>query len=102
MRKNAVFRDACHGNSASRPAVLALRLVPRHAVSAPLDSGESDLWRSPIRHSLVCCQRVAPPAFEPLPLGTILDGRYRLKDQIGEGGMGRVYHGEDMRLGRHR
>lgn len=36
----------------------------------------------------------------PVPLGTVLDGRYLLHSMLGHGGMGYVYEGEDLRLGR--
>lgn len=38
-------------------------------------------------------------AFPP-PLGTLLDGRYRLYGLLGAGGMSTVYEGEDLRLTR--
>lgn len=36
----------------------------------------------------------------PLPIGLLLDGRYRLSAIIGHGGMGVVYEAQDARLGR--
>lgn len=36
---------------------------------------------------------------EALSEGTVLENRYRVLRLLGEGGMSRVYHGEDMRLG---
>lgn len=36
----------------------------------------------------------------PIPLGSVLDGRYRMCSMLGRGGMGHVYEGEDLRLGR--
>lgn len=36
----------------------------------------------------------------PLPIGAVLDGRYVLHATLGHGGMGCVYEGEDLRLGR--
>ena len=37
---------------------------------------------------------------QPLPAGTVIDGRYRLIAQIAAGGMGRVYEAEHMFLRR--
>ncbi|WP_309128406.1 serine/threonine-protein kinase [Microbacterium sp.] len=39
-------------------------------------------------------------AVEPPPTEAMLDGRYRLGVCVGEGGMARVYRGEDVTLGR--
>ena len=45
----------------------------------------------------VCPTHECPP--DPL-LGTLLADAYRIERTIGQGGMGRVYAGEDVRLGR--
>lgn len=42
-----------------------------------------------------------PNNSHPIPIGAVLDGRYRVHALLGHGGMGYVYDAEDMRLGRH-
>jgi tetratricopeptide (TPR) repeat protein len=42
----------------------------------------------------------APEADEPSIVGEVIDGRYRVDELIGEGGMGRVYRAEQLHLKR--
>src|SRR5436190_16605725 len=40
------------------------------------------------------------PDVEGVAIGSVLDGRYRIDAVLGTGGMGRVYRGEHMGIGR--
>jgi serine/threonine-protein kinase len=42
----------------------------------------------------------SPPDDERVAIGSVLDGRYRIDAVLGTGGMGRVYRGEHMGIGR--
>jgi serine/threonine protein kinase, bacterial len=44
----------------------------------------------------VCGERLSPPAVNSLVSGTVLEGRYRIVQQIGQGGFGRTYLCEDL------
>jgi serine/threonine protein kinase, bacterial len=44
----------------------------------------------------VCGEKLTPPAVNSLVSGAILEGRYRLVQQIGQGGFGRTYLCEDL------
>jgi len=40
------------------------------------------------------------PAATPSPIGRVIHGRYRVKRLLGEGGMGGVYEGENLEIGK--
>jgi eukaryotic-like serine/threonine-protein kinase len=88
--REAALDSACGGDAALRAQVLLLIEADRHAAVVSF----------PERHSMKDAPEVTSASRGQLPQPGALIGSYRLGEQIGIGGMGVVFEGEDLRLGR--
>jgi serine/threonine-protein kinase len=70
------------------------------SVLIPVGPGAGDLGRAAtvtVRSRKKLQRAVTDPAVDPL-IGKVLDGRYKIRARLGEGGVGAVYEGEHIQI----
>ncbi|HEX3695893.1 MAG TPA: protein kinase [Polyangia bacterium] len=77
---------------------------PSAATAAPLPVAEGEeptkVWRTATSSGTGPTSTPVPNGPPPSFIGRVIDGRYRILRQIGEGGMGTVYAGEHVGIGK--
>ncbi|HXI55903.1 MAG TPA: protein kinase [Polyangia bacterium] len=74
---------------------------PSSSSSAAADGEEpTKVWRTPTTSGVAPTSTPLPNALPATFIGRVIDGRYRILRQIGEGGMGTVYAGEHVGIGK--
>ena len=76
-------------------------LVLRHEVESLLAQDvEDDFLVTPAsgEAAVLVAEAVGEPAAPPLTPGQVLGNRFRIRGELGSGGMGRVWHAEDLKL----
>ncbi|MSP60490.1 MAG: hypothetical protein EXR72_09150 [Myxococcales bacterium] len=83
-------------------ALLATLAAPAMKITAPeRPQARAASVARPVAAPLPAPAQPAPAPLSPADLdGAILNGRYQVKERIGEGGFGTVYRGEQLQMGR--